>query len=46
LAPVSGVRQEEAAYRVGGLDEALEGWLESARKVRSSLASLLSDEKH
>ena len=46
VAPVSAVRQDEAGYRVGGLDQALEGWLESARKVRSSLASLLSTQKH
>lgn len=45
MAPVSRVRQDEAGYSVGELEAALEGWLDSARKVRASLESLLANDK-
>jgi hypothetical protein len=45
MAPASSLRQEEAGYRVGGLEAALEGWLDSASKVRASLEALLANDK-
>lgn len=35
--------QERASYEAGGLDAALNNWLESFSQVRQSLALLISD---